>query len=90
MISRKQQLQDTRLRNGVLELLEGFLVSGCLGDLQRVELHGLGERSALADDGDVTGLNVAEDWRQVARDVLVTRLEAVVLLHVVQVVPEKS
>ncbi len=42
---------------------------------------------ALADDGNVTRGNVSECGRQVARHVLVTLLETVVLLHVVQVVP---
>ena len=43
---------------------------------------------ALADDGNVTRLDVSEAGRQVARDVLVALLETVVLPHVVQVIPE--
>ena len=79
-------LTDTRSEKS-LEFLERFLVSGSLGHLQCVELHCLGEGSAFADNSDISWLNVSKAWRQVARHVLVTLLETVVLLHVMQVVP---
>lgn len=65
--------------------LSTFLLS--LGfDLDNVEADGLGEGSALADGNDVTFLNTGEGWGAVSGEVLVSLLESVVLLNVVQVV----
>ncbi len=46
------------MKDKILELLEGFLVSGSLGDLQCVELDGLGKGAALSNDGNVTRLQI--------------------------------
>lgn len=54
-------------------------------DLQNVEAHSLGERTAFTDGDNISLLNT-ETGRQVSRDVLVALLETVVLLNVVQVV----
>lgn len=55
-------------------------------DLDNVEADGLGEGSALANGNDVTFLNTGESGRAVSGDVLVSLLESVVLLDVMQVV----
>ena len=47
----------------------------------------LGQRAALANGHLVADLDITEGRRHVARDVLVTLLETVVLHDVVQVVP---
>jgi hypothetical protein len=68
---------------------EGLLATAglLLGvELDNVEADGLGERSALANGHDVTLLNTGEGGRAVSGDVLVSLLESVVLLDVVQVV----
>ena len=68
---------------------EGLLAAAglLLGvELDNVEADGLGERSALANGHDVTLLNTGEGGRAVSGDVLVSLLESVVLLDVVQVV----
>lgn len=41
-----------------LELSEALLGADALGDLQHVEVHGLGQRTALANGGDVSDLDV--------------------------------
>lgn len=41
-----------------LELLEALLGADALRDLQHVEAHGLGQRTALADGGDVSHSDV--------------------------------
>ena len=51
-----------------------------------VEADGLGKGSALADGHDVTLLNTGEGGGAVSSKVLVSLLESVVLLDVVQVV----
>jgi len=50
-----------------------------------VEAHSLGERAALADGDDVTGLD-AESGRAVSGDGLMALLESSVLLDVVKVI----
>lgn len=66
-------------------LLAGTGVS--LGvNLDNVEADGLGEGSALADGHDVTLLNTGEGGGAVSGQVLVSLLESVVLLDVMQVV----
>ena len=54
-------------------------------DLQHIEVHGLGQRSALSDDGDVSDLHV-QGWRDVSGDVPVSFLVPVVFGYVVQVI----
>lgn len=66
-------------------LLSGVALS--LGvNLDDVEADGLGKGSALADGHDVTLLNTGEGGGAVSGKVLVSLLESVVLLDVVQVV----
>jgi hypothetical protein len=55
------------------------------GDLEEVEVDGLGEGPALADDGDIADLD-AKGGRAVGGDVAVAFFVTVVLGHVVQVV----
>lgn len=55
-------------------------------NLDHVEADGLGEGSALADGHDVTLLNTGEGGGAVSGQVLVSLLESVVLLDVMQVV----
>lgn len=55
-------------------------------NLDNVEANGLGEGSALADSDDVTFLNTGESGGAVSSDVLVSLLEPVVLLDVVEVI----
>merc|ERR550539_1708457 len=69
-----------------LKLGERFLGCGSLGDLQSVELHGLGERSALSDGDHVSNVDVSEAGREMDRHVPVSLLEPVVLLDVVEIV----
>ena len=68
---------------------EGFLAVArvSLGvNLDNVEADGLGEGSALADGNDVTFLDTGECGGAVSGKVLVSLLESVVLLDVMQVV----
>ena len=68
---------------------EGLLAAAgfLLGiNLDNVEADSLRERSALANSHDVTLLNTGKSGRAVSGDVLVSLLEPVVLLDVVQVV----
>ena len=68
---------------------EGFLTGTglLLGvNLDNVEADGLGEGSALANSHDITLLNTGESGRAVSGDVLVSLLESVVLLDVVEVI----
>ena len=68
---------------------EGFLASTSLllgVNLDNVEADCLGERSALANGNDVTLLNTGESGGTVSSDVLVSLLESVVLLDVVEVI----
>lgn len=55
-------------------------------NLDNVEADGLGKGSALADGHDVTLLNTGEGGGAVSGQVLVSLLESVVLLDVMQVV----
>jgi hypothetical protein len=55
-------------------------------DLDHVEPDGLGEGSALADGHDVTLLDTGEGGGAVGGEILVSLLEPVVLLDVVEVV----
>ena len=66
-------------------LLAGVLLSLVL-DLDHVETDGLGEGSALANGNDVTFLDTGECGGAVSGKVLVSLLESVVLLDVMQVV----
>lgn len=54
------------------------------GNLQDVESNGLGKRSALANDNNVTLLDT-ESWGNVGSDVLVSLLVSVVFLDEVEV-----
>ena len=68
---------------------EGLLARATLFlgvNLDNVEADGLGKRSALANGHGVTLLNTGESGGAVSGDVLVSLLESVVLLDVVQVV----
>lgn len=66
-------------------LLAGVLLS--LGvNLDHVEADGLGEGSALADGHDVTFADTGEGGGAVSGEVLVSLLESVVLLDVVEVI----
>ncbi len=66
-------------------LLSGVLLS--LGfDLDHVEANSLGEGSALAHSDNVALIDAGEGGRAVGSQVLVSLLESVVLLDVVQVV----
>ncbi len=73
-----------------LEFLKGFLISGGLCNFQSVEFHCLGQRPALADDGNVSGLDVPEARGQVDGHILVPFLKPIVFLNVVEVVPEEK
>ena len=73
-----------------LKLGEGFLAGLALGDLQGVELHGLAERSAFSDSDGVSNLGVPEAGGEMHGHVLVSLLEPVVLLHVVQVITPET
>ena len=55
-------------------------------NLDDVEADGLGKGSALANSHDITLLNTGECWGAVSGQVLVSLLESVVLLDVMQVV----
>ena len=66
-------------------LLAGVLLSLVL-DLDHVETDGLGEGSALADSDDVSFLDSWESWGAVSGEVLVSLLESVVLLDVMEVI----
>ena len=68
---------------------EGLLAAARVSlsvNLDNVEADGLGKGSALADGHDVTLLNTGEGGGAVSGKVLVSLLESVVLLDVVQVV----
>ena len=68
---------------------EGLLATArfSLGvNLDHVEADGLGEGSALANGHDITFLNTGESGGAVSGEVLVSLLESVVLLDVMQVV----
>lgn len=71
-----------------LEHTEGLL-SG-LGPLSlmsdNIELHSLGQRTALSNGNNITLLN-SKAWGAVSMNVLVTLLETTVLLDVVKVIP---
>ncbi len=55
-------------------------------ELEDVESNSLGERSALADSHDITFLDSGECGRTVDSEVLVSLLESVVLLDVMEIV----
>ena len=55
-------------------------------NLDNVEEDGLGEGSALSNGHDITLLNTGESGRAVSGDVLVSLLESVVLLDVMEVI----
>merc|ERR550532_262972 len=69
-----------------LKLGERFLGGGALGHLQSVELDRLGQRPTLSDSDDISELDISEAGREMDRHVLVSLLEPVVLLHVVEIV----
>merc|ERR1719361_1544349 len=69
-----------------LKLGERFLGGGALGHLQSVEFHRLGQRPALSNSDDISELDISEAGREMDRHVLVSLLEPVVLLHVVEIV----
>merc|ERR1719270_1033861 len=51
-----------------------------------VEFHGLGKRSALSNGEDISNLDISEAWRQMNRHVLVSLLESVVLLDIMEII----
>ncbi len=55
-------------------------------ELKHVELNSLGEGSALSDSHDIAFLDSWECWGAVGSKVLVSLLESVVLLDVMEVV----
>ena len=68
---------------------EGLLAAARVSlsvNLDNVEANGLGKGSALTDSHDVTLLNTGESGGAVSGEVLVSLLESVVLLDVMQVV----
>ena len=68
---------------------EGFLAAASVSlgvNLDNVEANGLGKRSALTNSHDITLLNTGEGGGAVSGEVLVSLLESVVLLDVMQVV----
>merc|ERR1719361_351911 len=69
-----------------LKLGERFLGGGALGHLQSVELDRLRQRPALSNSDHISGLDISEAGREMDRHVLVSLLEPVVLLHVVEIV----
>lgn len=87
LFSFPQTIQRCHIVKTVLELLELFLGSSCLGDLQDVEPHRLAEGSAFSHCNDVTYGHVPEAWGEVDRHVLMSLLKTVVLADVMQVVP---
>ena len=69
------------------ELLSHVALDSFDVELKHVELDSLGECSALADSHDISFLDSWECWGTVSGKVLVSLLESVVLLDVMEVVP---
>lgn len=63
------------LTSRILHLLKLLLASGGFSDLEHVEPHGLGERSALANGHGVAESDISEAGRKVHRHVAVTTLK---------------
>ena len=49
----------------ILELLECLLISSGFGDLQGVEFHGLGERTAFSDSHDIADRDIPKKERKI-------------------------
>lgn len=79
-------MEDARSEEAELSLSEAGVLLSLGLDLDDVESDGLGEGSALANSDDVTFLNSGESGGAVSGEVLVSLLESVVLLDVMEVV----
>lgn len=85
IVSVGNAVEDRAVRLEESELLLGGTEDLVLLDLENVESHGLGQGSALTRSHDISFLNI-EARGAVHGGVLVTLLETIVLLDVVQVV----
>ena len=55
-----------------------------------VEFDGLGDWSALANSNDITGSNTREGWGAVGGQVMMSLLESVILLDVMEVISSEG
>ena len=70
--------------------LSNVTLDSLLLDSEHVESHSLGNWSALADGHDITDSGSLESWRKMSRQVVMSLLESVVLLDVMQVISSKD
>lgn len=72
------------------EGLSDVTLDSLLLDSDDVEADGLGERSALADSDDITNSGTGEGRRQMSGHVVMSLLESVVLLDVMEVISSQD
>ena len=71
------------------ESLSDISLNSLLLNSQHIELNGLGDWSALTDGDDITGSDSWESWGEMGWQVVMSFLESVVLLDVMEVISSK-